>query len=228
MIAACDPAAGGPGQAGLNEAGLNETGADGAGAGGFDLVIAADGGVDIARRLGRAVDLVVGDLDSASAAGLDWARSAGARIERHPAAKNETDLELALARACAEAAAVHVVGSLRGRVDHSWTGLAVLASDRWAQSVISASIDGARVDVVRGRRALGGGVGELLSLMAVGGVARVTATGLEYRIDGGLLDPAEARGVSNVIVDPPPIVEVSAGVVLAVRPLAAPSGRGDA
>lgn len=206
MIAACDPAD-------------DEPRLDSGGAGGFDLVIAADGGVDVARRLGRPVDLVVGDLDSASPAALDWARSCGARIERHPAAKDSTDLELALARACAEAQSVHVIGSLGGRVDHAAAGLAVLASDRWSHAAVSASIDGARVDVVRGRRALGGRAGELLSLMAVGGPARVTTTGLEYPLEKSLLDPAEARGISNVIVTPPPVVEVSSGAVLAIRPL---------
>lgn len=212
VIAACDLDADRLACLGLNE----EDGEDAAG--GFDLVIAADGGVDVARRLGRAVDLVVGDLDSASAAGLDWARSSGARIERHPAAKDSTDLELALARAASEASSVHVIGSMGGRVDHAAAGLAVLASDRWAHREVSACIDGAHLDVVRGRRTLGGRAGDLLSLLAVGGTARVSVTGLEYPLDGRLLDPAEARGVSNVIVDPPPVVEVSAGLVLAIRP----------
>lgn len=205
MIAACDPAGGEPW--------LDEDAG-----GGFDLVIAADGGVDVARKLGWPVDLVVGDLDSASPGGLDWARSSGARIEPHPPDKDFTDLELALARAASEASSIHVIGSLWGRVDHAAAGLAVLASDRWAHRPVSASIDGARVDVVRGRRTLGGRAGELLSLLAVGGPARVTTTGLEYRLEGSLLDPAEARGVSNVIVTPPPVVEVTSGAVLAIRP----------
>lgn len=215
MIAACNPAGGEPR---LDEDADWE----------FDLVIAADGGVDVARRLGRAVDVVVGDLDSASDAGLDWARSNGARIERHPAAKDSTDLELALARAASEASSIHVIGSLWGRVDHAASILAVLASDRWAHRVVSAGIDGAGIDVVRDRRTLGGRAGDLLSLLAVGGAARVSATGLEYPLDESLLDPAEARGVSNVIVDPPPVVEVTAGVVLVIRPLGPSSGRGGA
>lgn len=209
MIAACDPVADWPSSLRIDEE-------DG---GGFDLVIAADGGVDVARRLGRAVDVVVGDLDSASGVGLDWARSNGARIERHPAVKDSTDLELALARAASEASSIHVIGSLWGRVDHAAAILAVLASDRWAHRVVSAGIDGAGIDVVRSQRTLGGRAGDLLSLLAVGGAARVSATGLEYPLDESLLDPAEARGVSNVIVDPPPVVEVTSGVVLAIRPL---------
>ena len=59
-------------------------------------VIAADSGVDHARTLGLAPDVVVGDLDSVSADGLAWADALGADIQRHPADKDATDLELAL------------------------------------------------------------------------------------------------------------------------------------
>src|SRR5262249_52023534 len=67
-------------------------------------VIAADSGLDHANRLGIAVHQVIGDFDSVSADALHTAESAGVRIDRHPAAKDATDLELALdaARAVAK------------------------------------------------------------------------------------------------------------------------------
>ena len=64
-------------------------------------MIAADGGVDRALALGLHVDVAIGDFDSVTAAGLAAAEAAGARIERHPAAKDATDLELALDAALA-------------------------------------------------------------------------------------------------------------------------------
>lgn len=192
-----------------------------------DLVIAADSGVDTARRLGRHVDVVVGDLDSISADGLEWAESIGSRIEQHPERKDETDLELALGVAVAAASNVHVVGSAGGRLDHAFANLVVLASARWAPASISATIGNAHVDVVRGRRTLGGEVGDLVSLLPVGGVAGgVQTSGLEYVLDAEDLDPTSARAVSNLIVDPPPVVRVATGVVLAIRPLARSSDRG--
>src|SRR5688572_27553768 len=59
-------------------------------------VVAADSGVDHALALGLDVDLVVGDFDSASPQALERAAAEGATVERHPAAKDATDLELAL------------------------------------------------------------------------------------------------------------------------------------
>src|SRR5262245_59111095 len=60
------------------------------------FVIAADSGLDHARQLGLGVDLLVGDLDSVSAAGLAAAEAEGVPIERHPTAKDAIDTELAL------------------------------------------------------------------------------------------------------------------------------------
>ena len=60
------------------------------------LVVAADGGLAEAVRLGLQVDVVVGDLDCASPAEVAAARQAGAEVARHPEDKDATDLELAI------------------------------------------------------------------------------------------------------------------------------------
>src|SRR5882762_5122683 len=82
-------------------------------------VIAADSGIDYAAALGLRVDEAVGDFDSVTPAGLAAVEAAGAVIERHPAAKDETDLELALGAALRVGAhRVTVVGGVGGRLDH--------------------------------------------------------------------------------------------------------------
>ena len=63
-------------------------------------VVAADSGVDVAIALGLGVDVVVGDLDSVTRGRRSAAaEAAGARIVRHPVAKDATDLALALEEA---------------------------------------------------------------------------------------------------------------------------------
>lgn len=184
-----------------------------------DIVVAADSGVDVARKLGRKVDILVGDLDSATDAGIAWAKSSGARVKSYPTRKDFTDLELALQVAVDHAESVFVIASAEGRLDHTLGNLTVLASQRWANATVSANVGVAHVDVVRGRRRISGNIGDLVSLVAVGGSARSVRTkGLEYPLEGEDLHPCEARGISNVICSVPAEVEVASGVLLVIKP----------
>ena len=185
-----------------------------------DTVVAADWGLDRALALGLDVDVVIGDLDSVSRDGLAVAEAAGARVVRHPAAKDATDLELALDEAVALGARrVLVVGSADGRLDHLLASLALLGAERYTDLELDAVVGAALVHVVRGRRVLEGRPGDLVSLIPVGGPAEgVTTSGLEYPLAGETLGPGTSRGVSNVFTDEDASVEVSAGVLLAIRP----------
>ena len=175
-------------------------------------VIAADAGAE----LGLPVDLAVGDFDSVSEesfAGL-------AEIERHPAEKDATDLELALRAALRfEPERLLVVGSAGGRLDHLLGSLLLLADDAWAGVQVDAQLGDAAVHVVRGERELHGEVGELVSLFALHGAAHDVVThGLVYPLRGETLEPGTSRGVSNVFAAPQARISVGSGVVLAIRP----------
>ena len=82
-------------------------------------VIAADGGLERARELGLQVTIAVGDFDSASPETVRAAEASGTRVERHPAAKDATDLELALDRALElHPARIVVLAVVGDRLDH--------------------------------------------------------------------------------------------------------------
>ena len=66
-----------------------------------ELVIAADHGAAHARAWGWPLHLLVGDLDSLSADEAALVTAGGVPVITAPAAKDETDLELALAHALA-------------------------------------------------------------------------------------------------------------------------------
>ncbi|HEY3434518.1 MAG TPA: thiamine diphosphokinase, partial [Solirubrobacterales bacterium] len=93
-------------------------------------VVAADSGLDSALALGLRADVVVGDLDSVTPGALATAEAAGARVVRHPADKDETDLALALAEAgelLGGRGRVVVVGGVEGRLDHLLAEVLALA-----------------------------------------------------------------------------------------------------
>ncbi len=160
-----------------------------------EMVIAADEGIDNARQLGMPVDLLVGDLDSAS----DGSEAFAGSVQRHPVDKDQTDLELALAAALAAGMkSVTVVGTMAGRVDHALGNLLLLTADRWQALCIDARIDSARAWVVRDRAVVDGAPDDLLSLMAIGGPATgVSTSGLAWPLDSALLESGPGLGLSN-------------------------------
>ena len=181
-----------------------------------EMVIAADEGIDNARQLGMPVDLLVGDLDSAS----DGSEAFAGSVQRHPVDKDQTDLELALAAALAAGMkSVTVVGTMAGRVDHALGNLLLLTADRWQALRIDARLDSARAWVVRDRLVVDGAPDELLSLMAIGGPATgVSTSGLAWPLDSALLESGPGLGLSNRMTGPTAKLSVQQGVLLVIAP----------
>jgi thiamine pyrophosphokinase len=188
-----------------------------------DDVIAADSGLHQSELLGLRVAHIVGDFDSAKPSAIDAAVAQGATIDRHPAAKDATDLELALTAARDRGATrVTVVGGAGGRLDHYLANVALLAAPAFADMVIDAYLDAAHVSVLHGGHAplaVEGPIGSLLTLIPAGGPARgVTTSGLEYPLNREDLPAGTSRGVSNVVVAADATVALEHGALLVVQP----------
>jgi thiamine pyrophosphokinase len=183
-------------------------------------VLAADGGVAFALALGLRVDAVIGDLDSALPSDVEEAVASGARVERHPPDKDETDLELALDAALAlDPDEILVLADDGGRLDHTLSALLLLAAPRYARCSLDAQFGRALVHVVRDERELAGEPGEIVSLLAVDGPAEgVRTDGLAFPLAGETLQPGSSRGVSNVFLGESARVSLEQGVLLVVRP----------
>ena len=164
------------------------------------FVVAADSGADHALALGLHVDVAVGDFDSVTPEALAAVERDGGRIERHPAEKDKTDLELALDAAVGARAAA---GAGRGRRRRPPRPPA-----RRAAAARSGGVRGrrARRATRRRRRSTSSAaserswarVGELISLVAVHGPAvGVVTEGLVYALEGETLEPGSSRGISN-------------------------------
>ena len=182
------------------------------------LVIAADSGLDLARELGLAVDLAVGDFDSASPPAL--AAYAHVPKDEYPVDKDATDLDLALQAAVrAEVERVIVVGGHGGRLDHLVANAALLCSPRFAHLDVEWVAGKARARVVHDAVELHGSVGEIISLVPVGGTAHgVTTVGLRWTLTDEDLVFGFTRGVSNEFSRPVANIRLRAGTLLAIKP----------
>jgi thiamine pyrophosphokinase len=193
---------------------------------GASHVVAADGGLDHALAAGIRPDVLVGDLDSISPAGLDWA-TANISVERHPTDKAATDTELALS--CAAAIKPDRIVLLAGRgdrLDHGIAALGALGGDALADvPAVEAWWGSDHVIVVRPGRSVDvtHPTGTTFSLLALhGGCRGVTVSGSRWPLFDADLGPMTGLGVSNEIVEPPCRVEVAEGVLTVIIPGAQP------
>jgi len=184
--------------------------------------IGVDSGIGHALALGLRVEVAVGDFDSVDPADLAAVEAAGAVVERHPAAKDATDLELGLGAALARGATqVVVLGGHGGRLDHLLANALLLAAPPFVGLDVEAHLGTATVVVARpGRRtAVPAPVGATVSLLPVGGTALgVRTTGLAYPLTGEPLAPGTTRGVSNVVTGDHATVTLDEGTLLVVAP----------
>jgi len=188
-------------------------------------VIAADSGLDHALKLGLAVDVLVGDLDSVSCAALSEAERSGMRIVRHPHRKDVTDTELAIEIARSHGCA-RMIGVAGGgdRLDHVLGAIQAFASPELADRRVELWWNDQLVEVLHGPGVLelapGAPAGSLVSLVPLlGNAEAVTTEGLEYPLHAETLSAASSRGVSNVRLGGPASVALRGGTLLVVSPL---------
>ncbi len=94
-----------------------------------DYLVAADGGALALERWKLPPYLIVGDMDSLGDAGVERFARQGIAVAKFSAAKDESDLELAVAQAIAAGATeIVLLGALGGeRLDHETANLLLLA-----------------------------------------------------------------------------------------------------
>ncbi len=191
--------------------------ADAAHARAADLVVAADGGSSHLARWGVAPHVLIGDLDS-----LAGAPPATALVERRPREKDKSDTELAVEHALSAGAdEVVVLGALGGaRADHAIANVLLLAAGPPLASHVRLVRGALSMRVVRGPSVtrLDGAVGDLVTLLAVGGdAAGIDTSGLRYALHGETLGLGSSRGISNEIVAPAATVELGSGALLVIE-----------
>jgi thiamine pyrophosphokinase len=185
-----------------------------------DLLIAANGGARHCRGLGLRPSAVIGDFDSLDDEDLHHLRAFGAELLRHPARKDQTDLELAVRLALERGAGeILVLGALGARWDQSLANL-LLAGAPGLESASLVIRDGPQE--IRPLRAgdslkLSGSPGDILSLVPIAGDALgVTTEGLEYPLIRGTLRFGSTLGISNSLVGTSARITLEQGLLLCV------------
>jgi thiamine pyrophosphokinase len=184
-----------------------------------DYRIGADGGTHHILALGLRPDVIVGDLDSVGAQVVTELEAAGVAVERHPIAKDQTDLEIAIERALRDGAdEVLLVAALGGRLDQTLANLLILGQRDWPVPVRLA--EGNEVaEILHGGEELQiltppGSIVSAIPLSAT--VTGITYTGLQYPLENATLALGSTRGISNAVATSPATIAIDGGILLVI------------
>jgi thiamine pyrophosphokinase len=173
-------------------------------------VVAADGGANIARRIGIRPRVIIGDLDSISAGTKRYfASTLLLRVRRQDNTDLEKGLDFILAQGYRK---VVIAGATGKRIDFTLANLSLLwrYTDRLDVEAVG---DGWRALPVRGKLALHARRGTTVSIIPFGRCRGVTLRGLKYPLRNASLHVGQV-GVSNVVATSPFTVEVREGKLL--------------
>ena len=181
-----------------------------------DLVIAADGGARHCLNIGISPAFVIGDFDSLSEDEQSQLEANGAKLIRHPARKDKTDLELALLHAKSVGATdVIIYGGLGARWDQSIANI-LLTCNSELRAMDFVFISGkTRIHAIHDDLTFTGNPGDTVSLIPLTQeVAGITTSNLEYPLTVESLEIGTTRGVSNVLTAKDATISIRSGILL--------------
>jgi thiamine pyrophosphokinase len=168
-----------------------------------DIILAADGGADIACASGVMPQKVIGDLDSIDPQTVDFLKHKCVPLEQFPTEKDMTDSELCLNEVPDEAEVI-LICSLSGRPDHVLSNMmmAVKAHAEGRDITLTDGVndfiplcgpDEISISGIQNPEDLA------ISLIPFTEVKGVTSEGLYYKLDDTDLIPGSSLSVSNKV-----------------------------
>ncbi len=175
-----------------------------------DMVIAADGGYEHLKRIGVEADAVLGDFDSSEV-------PRHPNVIRHPAAKDDTDMMLAVKAGLGLGYKNFILlGGLGGRLDHTLSNIQTLVylSRRGSRAFLAGG--GAAVTAVTDSAVKFGAQEQgVVSVFCSGGKAEgVNLRGLKYPLVDAVLTDDAPLGVSNEFIGEEAEISVRKGTLV--------------
>ncbi len=183
---------------------------------GDEFVIAVNGGLQNALKIGVEPDLIIGDLDSISEEILFDFKESGIPIKSFPPQKNESDLEIAIDEAVGmKPQEIIIVGALGKRIDHSLFNIFLLL--KYKDIGIRIIAAGEEVFLCKKSQEMDFPEGTTISLVPLTPTVNgVTLDGFKYPLHDEDLYMNSSRGLSNVLVESPGTIKFRSGEMLVV------------
>lgn len=184
-----------------------------------DIIIAADGGANIAYREGLFPKYIIGDLDSVDEKVLNHFRDLGSDVDKYPREKDYVDTELCLDKAIELGAdEIVYVGGIGNRIDHSIGNIHLLYKTikKGVKShIISETAD---VYICENFIEVYGNIGDTLSILPLfKPIKGITLKGLKYPLNNASFEFGDVFGTCNEFKCEKASIEISEGCLLVIK-----------
>lgn len=188
----------------------------------FELVIAADSGIEFFYRHGWRPDILVGDFDSADEKiTAHYRLKKEIEIREFQPEKDDTDTEIAVKLAIERGAQeVHLLGASGSRLDHTMANIALLGLCMEQKIPAYLVNERNRIRLVREETVLKKAqqYGEYVSLLPFAGEVRgLTLAGFKYPVSDFTMETFRSRGISNEITGEEAVISMKSGTLLVVE-----------
>lgn len=190
--------------------------------GGFEVIVAADRGMEFLYRAKFLPDIIVGDFDSVDEEILDYFRGQQQiDVCARPAEKDDTDTECAIREAIARGAKeITIIGATGTRIDHMLGNIALLGIGLEEGIKIELLDPNNRIRMIDGPVTLRRSeqYGKYISLIPFSDhVTGVTLTGMKYPLTNHTMNGFCSLGVSNEIAEEEATITLAEGRLLIVE-----------
>ena len=190
--------------------------------GGYEMIVAADSGMDFLYRHHITPDIIVGDFDSVEPESYSYFKELD-RIEfctLNPE-KDDTDTEFAVRDAISRGVTeLTILGGTGGRVDHLIGNINLLGIGLEEKVHMQMLDTRCRIRMIDGTLTLKKQqqFGSYVSLLPYrGAVKGMTLNGFKYNLTGYTMDGFNTLGISNQIVEEEAKIEFKEGILLVIE-----------
>lgn len=190
--------------------------------GGYDLIIAADAGMEVLYRHHLTPDIIVGDFDSVGKEALSYFKQ-NERVEMIELSpiKDDTDTEYAIRDAISRGMTKLVIfGATGKRIDHVLGNIALLGIGIENDVEILIYDEHNRIRLVKDCLTIPKKeqYGNFVSILPYGACTKgVTLTGFKYNLSESNLGGFNTLGISNQIEDEEAVIQVKEGILLVIE-----------
>ncbi len=182
---------------------------------GYDHLICADGGSNSAQKMKLIPDVIIGDLDSISAAARKKFISVSKIIQLRR--QNDTDVEKCLKYVIKnEFDEALLVGATGNRLDHTFCNLGIVLKF-FPNINLSLIAEDSFLKLYKGNVRFKTHPGETISIYGINGKTKITSKGLKYKLKNVSLPFGEKESTSNLSTGSEVKLNITNGPVFVIR-----------